>query len=149
MRAQPSIISTRSRILGGVVLAAIALLMLGGQARGGQYLNTMESTAALHGRAVDVTVIEGCDATQRLALRVTATQRRVGAVAQGTAQTTCAGDAQHVVVHLYTTGAVDFVPTAEAREDQIVEVCALATTMTRGKVDDSHQWCKDLELVAS
>jgi hypothetical protein len=136
-----------SRLLFVVLLAALAPLALATRAHGGTYLNTLEPTATLHGRQLDVTVIYGCDPGQHLALRVTATQRHVGAVAEGTQQGTCAVDVQHIPVLLTTRGVDQFVPSAEAAADQVVEVCALATTMTRGHIDDSHQWCKDLTLV--
>jgi hypothetical protein len=137
------------RALAALVLAGVSLLLLTASARGGTYLNTLEPTATLSGRQITVTVIYGCDAGQRVAVRVTATQRHVGAVAEGTRQATCSGDPQHLAVSLHTTGSLPFVPSSSARDDQPVEVCALAVTMTRGKPDDSHQWCKDLALVGS
>ncbi len=134
------------RSFAAALLAGAILLCLGAPARGGTYLNTMQPTATLRGRQLDVTVIYGCDAGQHVAVRVTGTQRHVGAVAEGTWQGTCAPQPQQIAVSLNTSGALAFVPSASAHE--VVEACALAVTMTRGLPDDSHQWCKDLTLIS-
>lgn len=141
--------TTPNRILAGAVVAAVALVVLAAPARGGTYLNTMQPTATVHGRQVEVTVVYGCDAGQHVAVRVDVTQRHVGAVAEGTWQGTCAPEPQQIAVSLNTTGTQSFVPSASARDDQVVEACALAVTLTRGRPDDSHQWCKDLTLLGS
>ncbi|MGA7668826.1 MAG: hypothetical protein WBW04_00290 [Nitrolancea sp.] len=129
-------------------LALAALFLVTTQVFGGTYLNTIESTATLSGRHLQVTVIIGCDAGQRLTLRVTSTQRHVGAMAEGREQTICTGEEQHIPVDIVTRGSEQFIPVSSS-DSRVVETCVLAMTSSKGKTDDSHQWCKQVALVSS
>ena len=135
----------RHRLLTGFGLAVITMLLFASSAFGGTYLNTIEPVATMHGRHLRVTVIIGCDAGQHLTLRVTSTQRQVGAVAQGWERTTCSGKEQHIPVDITAPGRERFVP-VDTSDSRTVETCVLAMTSSRGRTDDSHQWCKDLTL---
>lgn len=136
------------RLLFAIGLAVASTFFVAGQVIGGAYLNTIEETAMLRGRHLRVTVIIGCDAGQRLKLRVTTTQRHVGAVAEGRQETTCTGDTQHIPVDITTRGRQHFVP-ATASDSNVVEACVLAMTSSQGHIDDSHQWCKDVSLTST
>lgn len=140
---------TRVRILVAAGLAVAAVMLVASQVLGGTYLNTIEPTATLQGRHLHVTIIYGCTKPQKLTLRVTATQRHVGALAEGTEVTSCNQDVQHIPVQLTVHGSNQFIAAANATSDQVVEVCALGLTSNNGHVDDSHQWCKEVTLVNS
>ena len=79
----------RYRLLLAFGLALVAIMSVTAEAFGGTYLNTIEPTATLQGRRLEATIIYGCTESQLVTLRVTATQRNVGAVAQGWTTTAC------------------------------------------------------------
>jgi hypothetical protein len=136
----------RYRMLLALGLAVTATLLVTSQVFGGTYLNTIEPVATMNGRHLQVTIIYGCTQTQSVTLRVTATQRNVGAVAQGWRTTTCGQAVEHIPVNLTTFGVNRFIPTLDASQDQVVEICALGLTSINGQTDDSHQWCKEVTL---
>lgn len=131
-------------ILGATILLGT---LLTASVSAGVYINTIDPTATLDNRHLEVTGPIGCDAGERLQIRATVTQRHTGAVAEGQTQLWCTGDRENNTsqtweVKATTRGRTTFDPGAAT-------VCALAVTYDRGQATDSHQWCEDVNLVDS
>lgn len=103
--------------------------------------NTINTTGTIgdHGRRLIVTGPATCDKVQFVDLRVTVTQRDTGALAEGRIRFVGTPEQQTWTVEADTEGKNAFKP-GPAR------AVALATTTTKGKTDDAHQWLVDITL---
>ncbi|HEY6131664.1 MAG TPA: hypothetical protein VIV27_06570 [Halioglobus sp.] len=103
--------------------------------------NTIDPVAIVsdHGRRIIVTGPIRCDKKQRVALRVTVTQRSTGAVAEGRALFTCVVDGQQWRLRAAKQGKKTF------KEGPAIAV-AVASTYGAGDADDAQQWLVDITL---
>jgi hypothetical protein len=81
-----------------------------------------------------------CDASERVTVRVTVTQRDTGAVAEGRTLLRCTGQTQQWQVHASVQGENAFAPGAAT-------AVAVGRTSAHGAVTDAHQWLVDIALV--
>jgi hypothetical protein len=130
----------------GLVSAAIVLTLVGvfiaPTAFARVSYNTIDPVAIVtdNGRHIIVTAPIACTESERAYLQVTVTQRSTGAVAEGHARITCAGDIQQWEVHASKHGQETFV-------EGPATAVALARTTDRGDITDAHQWLVNITLV--
>jgi hypothetical protein len=106
--------------------------------------NTIEPVGIVtdKGRGVDVTGPLAVTAGERVALRVTVTQRTTGAVAEGEVSFTGTGTTNQWQVHATTVGKAVFASGPAT-------ATAIATTTAKGGVTtDAHQWLVNITLVS-
>jgi hypothetical protein len=97
------------------------------------------ATVSANGRRLVVTGPVSCQKAQVFSIRVTVTQRRTAAVAEGRARRICTGVKQHWRATALDASGAPFKPgTAKA--------CALGVTGREGRATDAHQWCAQVTL---
>jgi len=141
MFAQPTKKHVKCFVLAAVVLTLVGVC-IAPLAFAGASMNTIDPVAIVtdNGRHIMVTGPIACTEGQRADIRVTATQRATGAVAEGHTRITCTGDIQHWEVDASTQGDETFV-------EGPATAVALARTSDRGDTDDAHQWLVNITLV--
>lgn len=105
-------------------------------------VNTIDPTAVVtdDGLHLIVTGPISCDASEKVSLRVTVTQRATGAVAEGRTLLACNPEIRQWEVHASVQGENAFAPSAAT-------AVALGRSSDRGAVTDAHQWLVDITLV--
>jgi hypothetical protein len=105
-------------------------------------LNTIDPVGIVadKGRHLTVTGPISFDAGERGELRVTATQRSTGAVAEGRAFITGTGELQQWEVEAAAEGSASF-------DAGPATAVAIARTTVGGKATDAHQWLVNITLV--
>jgi hypothetical protein len=115
-----------------VALTAIAMTALAAPASAGVSFNTIDRKTTLDadGRIVAATGPIRCSAVERATIRVTVTQRRTGAVAEGTWQGRCGRTTRTWTAKRFALrGAATFQPGA-------ARACALGVTRRAGQATD-------------
>jgi hypothetical protein len=123
-------------------LTAIAMTALAAPASAGVSFNTIDRQADLDaaGRVVEATGPIRCSAVERATIRVTVTQRRTGAVAEGSWRGRCGPTTR-------TWTAERFVQLGSASlQPGAAKACALGITRRAGRATDAKQWCQTVEL---
>jgi hypothetical protein len=132
----------REGMLAVAVLVATALMAAPADAR---MVVQFDTQAALlqSGRLLRVKGPVGCSRTERMAIRVTVTQRAAGAVAEGWWRGLC-----RVRRATWTAREVGIQGRQVFRAGR-AQACALGTTRRAGRVTEAHQWCETIRLVVS
>ena len=104
-------------------------------------MNTIDANAVVtdNGRHVIVTGPIVCDRGERAEVRVTATQRTTGALAEGLTRVVCTGQPQQWEVHAAAQANESF-------EESAARAVGLARTSDRALTTDAHQWLVDIAL---
>jgi alpha-beta hydrolase superfamily lysophospholipase len=123
---------------------ALVIAMLGGADAASAFIsaNTIDehATYTRDGARVRVTGPIGCTREERIAIRVTVTQRATGARARKTWTSRCTGELQHWQVRARARHGKRF-QTGKGR------VCAVAQTRNSSRVTDARKWCERVTVV--
>ena len=105
--------------------------------------NTIDEYATVRadGTRVRATGPIGCSPGERVAIRVTISQRRTVSSARGRWTARCTGELQHWQVRASARRGAGF----EADEGR---VCAVAKTRSAARVTDTRKWCEPVLLSA-
>ena len=136
-------ISPRTRVIALVSLSVLVALVSIQTAFARVVFNTIDPNAVVadNGRHLVVTGPIACDSGERVAIRVTVTQRTTGALAEGLTAVVCTGELQQWTVHARTQGNEPF-------EEGPALAVGLARTTERGYATDAHQWLVPITLTA-